>query len=775
MPRSPRTVAVGPNDELSKKFAPTSYANFDENYQPINDAYPGTAPSDYTVQAGDTLSSIAARIWGDRAMWYLIADANGLSGAERLSEGTRLVIPNKVTNIHNNAGTFKVYDAGEAIGDVSPTLPAPPPPPKDEGCGAIGQIVMIVVAVVAAVATAGALAPLLGAATVPGATLLSTGLSVLGGGLGVGLTGAVVAGAVGGAVGSIVSQGVGIAIGQVDQFSWKQVGQSALGGGITAGVATGISQFGPAFLRDVGEVASAGRAAIGSGINMAVHSDWDWRNVMASAVGGAVGSAVGGALGASGAFAELGTTLGETGSKLVSGMAAGMAGQMAGPGGRVNFSAAFAGALGNALGGALTGTSAAPDQSDAETDRLNRYENNAIQSTAPDQTAAETARLIRNSVTQVDANTAIDNPPFGPSPASSGVMGGPGQMQDADLRYRARLASSDDIGIYSATSQRMSGLNISKISRPDDPDHYVIGAYLDGTWNLRGGGGLLDTRPGINSTNVGILEWMSEDQSSNYRTKYFPGVGTDSYTKLIGGATGAGVTLRAEDAYNWMAKEVNGIYSNNQSATFDFLATAFSRGSLEARMLLHMLDERGIPDYSSRYEVTVGEDHTEVRYDRNIIEPRRAGLSGVLFDTVTTGVGDFYNIDLPDRAQIYHPIARDEMRPFFPIAPLARFGEALTSSWFQPVLPGGHSDIGNNHDRGGLGDWNLQLAHQFMTQNLGLPLMSIPDANAPNPANSWIHEMRGEQGIAPPSNLPFVRPLAPRYVPPQPVVDLYGR
>jgi hypothetical protein len=25
------------------------------------------------------------------------------------------VIPNKVTNIHNTAGTFKVYDAGEAL------------------------------------------------------------------------------------------------------------------------------------------------------------------------------------------------------------------------------------------------------------------------------------------------------------------------------------------------------------------------------------------------------------------------------------------------------------------------------------------------------------------------------------------------------------------------------------------------------------------------------------------------------------------------------------
>ena len=48
-----------------KNFRPVSSADFDQNYQPINASYPGTAPGSYTVQAGDSLYTIAASQWGD--------------------------------------------------------------------------------------------------------------------------------------------------------------------------------------------------------------------------------------------------------------------------------------------------------------------------------------------------------------------------------------------------------------------------------------------------------------------------------------------------------------------------------------------------------------------------------------------------------------------------------------------------------------------------------------------------------------------------------------
>jgi hypothetical protein len=91
------------------------------------------------------------------------------------------------------------------------------------------------------------------------------------------------------------------------------------------------------------------------------------------------------------------------------------------------------------------------------------------------------------------------------------------------------------------------------------------------------------------------------------------------------------------------------------------------------------------------------------------------------------------------------------------------------------VLAGDHSDIGNNHDRGGLGDLNLKLAYQFVTQNLGLPMAPIPAAYTPMPQNMWIHDMRGNQGVAPADNSPFVRPVAPRYLPLQSTPNPYWR
>jgi nucleoid-associated protein YgaU len=40
----------------------------------------GQNSSNYVVRAGDTFAGIAKTVWGDSSLWFLIADANGLSG-----------------------------------------------------------------------------------------------------------------------------------------------------------------------------------------------------------------------------------------------------------------------------------------------------------------------------------------------------------------------------------------------------------------------------------------------------------------------------------------------------------------------------------------------------------------------------------------------------------------------------------------------------------------------------------------------------------------------
>ncbi|MEN2428929.1 LysM peptidoglycan-binding domain-containing protein, partial [Chromobacterium vaccinii] len=83
-----------------------SSADFDQNYEPIGPNYPAQAPGTVTARDGDTLQVIAANLWGDKSLWYLLADANGLTGAETLKAGQVLRVPNKVTNLHNNSGTY---------------------------------------------------------------------------------------------------------------------------------------------------------------------------------------------------------------------------------------------------------------------------------------------------------------------------------------------------------------------------------------------------------------------------------------------------------------------------------------------------------------------------------------------------------------------------------------------------------------------------------------------------------------------------------------------
>jgi YD repeat-containing protein len=249
-------------------------ADFDQNYEPIGPNYPGQAASDYTVRSGDTLSSIAQAIWGDSSLWYLIADSNGLTAADALVAGQRLIIPNKVTNIHNRSGVYRVYDPGEAIGDALPTLPAEPSPPAAKhGCGVFGQILLIAVAVAVTIIALPA-AP----------ATASFGEAALAA-----------------ALGSVASQGVGLATGIQDKFSFKGVALAALAGGISAGVSTLPGLSGGTGVS--GALQAAARGTISSvltqgiGVATGLQSHFSWSGVAASAVGSSVNSGLYGTLG----------------------------------------------------------------------------------------------------------------------------------------------------------------------------------------------------------------------------------------------------------------------------------------------------------------------------------------------------------------------------------------------------------------------------------------------------------------------------------------------
>lgn len=353
-----------------------SAADFDTNYTPVSAQYPATTPGSYVVSAGDTLRGIALALFGDAQLWYIIADANGLQSDADLQVGQNLTIPNQITNLRNAADTFKPYEPGKIIGDTTPTLPDPPPPKKDGGgCGGVGMIIVAIVAIVATVLTAGALAGAaaqgLGAMWSAGATALgfSTGGTIMAGSFAA-TAGGFATGLVAGAVGSIVSQGVGIAIGVQDKFSWGAVAVSGLSAGVSA------SGLGSVVSKAVdGGVAGAMAAAavsntITQGVSVAIglQDHFRWAGVAAAAVGAGVAYGVGRAVNS---MMDYDPSKGfNFGKSLVSGSVSGFAGGMtvnALRGGRACATQIAMDGFGNALGNSVVGAMSSNTDSQQET------------------------------------------------------------------------------------------------------------------------------------------------------------------------------------------------------------------------------------------------------------------------------------------------------------------------------------------------------------------------------------------------------------------------
>ncbi|WP_053069728.1 DUF6531 domain-containing protein [Xanthomonas sp. NCPPB 1128] len=270
-----------------------------------------TGTTKATVQAGDTLRSLAQRLYGNANLWYVLADANALDDDSGLVVGATLTVPD-VTSSANDARTFKPFNASEAVGSTSPELPYIQPP-SSHGCGSLATIIMVAVAVVVTVYTAGAalgsVASTAGGATAATAAGVSTAAGMTAGatlsaGAGVlagtyGTTAAIVGGAAGAFAGSVASQGVGSAMGATS-FSWRNVAASTVAGAVTAGF--GAATSGAAALSNP-VVQAMATGAVGNlstyAANQLVGNDvgFSWRSVAASVVSAAITAEVVPALG----------------------------------------------------------------------------------------------------------------------------------------------------------------------------------------------------------------------------------------------------------------------------------------------------------------------------------------------------------------------------------------------------------------------------------------------------------------------------------------------
>ncbi|MFC4527581.1 putative Ig domain-containing protein [Dyella halodurans] len=247
-------------------------------------------PTQYVVQAGDSLESIAQSVYGNSGMAYIIAAANGLTGDSGLVVGQSITVPS-VTTHANTSTTFKPYNPGQIIGSTTPSLPAvPPPPPSASGCSGVAEIVMVAVVIVASIYTAGLAAEAFAGAT---GSVWGAGVAALSGSYGLAGAGAA---AIGGFVGSVAGQITGDAEGISSGFSLTQALTSGLAAGLTAGIGSEIASTGSdssALASAAGKLKPAGAALLGAGSYasnvVAAHitgqaSQFSWAGVVASAV-----------------------------------------------------------------------------------------------------------------------------------------------------------------------------------------------------------------------------------------------------------------------------------------------------------------------------------------------------------------------------------------------------------------------------------------------------------------------------------------------------------
>ncbi len=332
-------------------------ADFNFGYRPIDGRYPTASPGVYAVGAGDTLQSIARSAYGDSALWYRLAEANGLGSNNDLKVGQSLTIPNRVDSQSNSASTFKPYNPSDVTGSTTPNVEVPQPKGEDDDCGGFGQILVAVVVVFVAVVTqqyylANFAVPTT-AATAATATTAATAATYSAGSL-------IAAGAVGGAVGSIAGQIAGNVLGIQNGFSWKQVALSAVGGGISAGIGGIGGQGGVNFTGAAEGASTLGNRIIqgaignaltqGVGVVTGLQERFDWRGVAASAAGAGAGSAVGSSL--SGVDFKMGNFGNQLVQRTLTGLAAGTTAAVM-RGGRVSVQQIATDAFGNALGSSL--------------------------------------------------------------------------------------------------------------------------------------------------------------------------------------------------------------------------------------------------------------------------------------------------------------------------------------------------------------------------------------------------------------------------------------
>ena len=275
--------------------------------------------------------------------------------------------------------------------------------------------------------------------------------------------------------------------------------------------------------------------------------------------------------------------------------------------------------------------------------------------------------------------------------------------------------------------EEQGGINLYAFVRnapPNAVDALGLALYaFDGTWN--------DYRKMKRPTNVWKLRQVYRGERA-----YLKGVGTDWYTRHIGGMTGAGGGNRIEDMYAALVRIYNTPDPTGENQQIDVIG--FSRGAALARTFVNYINSKGgVP--------LTGPDGRPT----GVVCPVKIRFLGI-FDTVASfgwpgnDVNWGQNLAIPPNVEnVRHAVALDEKRGMFPLSsvlsdPNNPFADPrIVEQGFR----GAHSDIGGGYEDGDRSNFALMWMRDEGV-SVGVPFgpLAPEDIGASNPI---IHDERG--------------------------------
>lgn len=282
---------------------------------------------------------------------------------------------------------------------------------------------------------------------------------------------------------------------------------------------------------------------------------------------------------------------------------------------------------------------------------------------------------------------------------------------------------------------------------------FVFVAHFDGTNNDKDNQALSGNPLPTNVVELWSQMKPLEAGSDNFRTNYYPGVGTDPGAKGYRDVVAPSADMRdtAGQAYTdfqlkasaWLRDHPHA----NPAESLQIMATGFSRGGGTAAVFSQLLYERGLSDPQT---------------GKTLVPPGQLGLAGaMIFDPVTTGY-DGNSAFSPTSQNITVVQAQNEYRTLFK-------GVDHSGHPGVTVVPvtGNHCNIGSGYDRG-IGAKVLESATDWF-QKSGTPINDVPSGKRNDGSATVYHErnLPKTDAVAQASQHPLARatfPLGSRVV-----------